>query len=773
MSNYSARIAQELSIQPRQATAVIELLDGGATVPFIARYRKEATGSLDEVAITAIRDRSIQMKELDERRAAILKSLEERGLLTDELKDQILAADTMTLLEDIYLPFRPKRKTRASAAREKGLEPLAQMIFEQGPIDPMVEALTFVDAEKGVESAEDALSGARDIIAEWISENLDARATIRAMFQQQGVFRSKVGAGKEETGVKFKDYFDWEEPIATAPSHRVLAMRRGENEEVLNLRILIPEDMAELKLEPFFIKASNAAAEQVREALRDGYKRLMMPSMETEMRVETKRRADAEAIRVFSENLRELMLAAPLGQKNVLAIDPGYRTGCKTVCLDRQGKLLHHDVIFLSQGDRSERQAAEMVMALCARFQIEAIAIGNGTASRETDAFVRKLPLPSTITIVLVNESGASIYSASDVAREEFPDQDVTVRGAVSIGRRLMDPLAELVKIDPKSIGVGQYQHDVEQTELKKGLDDVVTSCVNNVGVEVNTASKELLTYVSGLGPHLAKNIVEYRNENGPFRSRKALLKVPRLGPKAFEQAAGFLRIRDAENPLDASAVHPETYPIVDKMAKDLGCSIDDLIKTPDIRRKIKLQNYISDTIGLPTLTDIMTELEKPGRDPRHQFEVFRFADGIEKMEDLKPGMSLPGIVTNVTAFGAFVDIGVHQDGLVHISQLADGFVKNPSDVVKVHQKVKATVLEVDAARKRISLTLKTTGGTRATGPAGQPTEAPGRQAQREDGARKQSYQPLAKSKEEKFGNNPFAKLLKSPQSNSNKRDRT
>ncbi len=752
MPIYSQRIARELNIQPAQVSAVTELLDGGATVPFIARYRKEATGSLDEVAITAIRDRSVQLKELDDRRAAILKSLDERGLLTADLRDRINAAETLPVLEDIYLPFRPKRKTRAGVAREKGLEPLAQMIVEQGPIDPSVEAAAFVDAEKGVETIEDALSGARDIIAEWVSEHAEVRSDIRELFRRNGVFRSKVITGKEETGAKFKDYFDWEEPMTGAPSHRVLAMRRGENEEVLSLRISVPEEMAETVLDRAFIKASNAAAEQVHLAIRDGWKRLLMPSMETEMRVETKKQADAEAIRVFSENLRELMLAAPLGRKNVLAIDPGYRTGCKVVCLDRQGKLLHNDVIYLSQGDRAERQAEETVMALCARFQIEAVAIGNGTASRETDAFVRKLPLPSSVSIVLVNESGASVYSASDVAREEFPDHDVTVRGAVSIGRRLMDPLAELVKIDPKSIGVGQYQHDVDQSDLKKGLDDVVVSCVNNVGVEVNTASKELLTYVSGLGPHLAKNIVEYRNENGPFKSRKALMKVPRLGPKAFEQAAGFLRIREADNPLDASAVHPEAYPVVDRMAKDLGCSVADLMATPEIRRKIALKNYVTDTIGLPTLTDILAELEKPGRDPRKQFEAFRFAEGVAKIEDLKPGMKLPGIVTNVTAFGAFVDIGVHQDGLVHISQLADGFVKNPSDVVKVHQHVMATVLEVDTSRRRIALSLRSQPGERPKQQSGDPKKP----QPPKDPARKPPTPPP-----DRFGNNPFAKLLK------------
>ncbi|NLE29735.1 MAG: RNA-binding transcriptional accessory protein [Phycisphaerae bacterium] len=703
------KIAIELSINPHQVMAVATLLEEGGTVPFISRYRKEATGSLDEVAITAIRDRLDQLKELDARREAILKSLEERNLLTDELKTAIDAAETMSVLEDIYLPFRPKRRTRATIAKEKGLEPLADLLFAQESIDPHAEAQAYINAEKGVESVEDALAGARDIIAEKINEDSQARAQMRDFFREKAMIISKMVDGKEEEGAKYKDYFDWSEPISQAPSHRILAMMRGENEAMLALHIAPPEDEAILLLNALFVKNDSPAAQQVRLAVIDGYKRLLAPSMETEIRVEAKKRADEEAIRVFAANLRELLLSPPLGQKNVLGIDPGFRTGCKIVCLDRQGKLLYNDVIYATAAsDHQVLEAAAKIKVLCEQFHIEAIAIGNGTASRETDAFIKKIGLPPSIAVVTVNESGASIYSASEVARAEFPDHDLTVRGAVSIGRRLMDPLAELVKIDPKSIGVGQYQHDVDQSALKRSLDDVVSSCVNSVGVEVNTASAQLLTYVSGLGPQLANNIVHYRNENGPFKSRNDLRKVPRLGPKAFEQAAGFLRIRDGENPLDASAVHPESYPIVDAMASDLACSVTDLMRNPELRKKIDLKKYMTEKVGLPTLNDITQELAKPGRDPRDKFEVFQFAEGIEKMEDVHPGMKLPGIVTNVTAFGAFVDIGVHQDGLVHISQLSDHFVKDPAEVVKVHQKVMVTVMEVDLARKRIGLSMKT-----------------------------------------------------------------
>jgi uncharacterized protein len=699
-------IAKELGVRTSQVQAAASLLDEGATVPFIARYRKEATGSLDEVAVAAVRDRLEQLRELDKRREAILKSLEERDLLTDELKGKVEAADSMTALEDIYLPFRPKRRTRATIAKEKGLEPLALMIFEQGEMDPQAEAALFINAEKGVESADDALAGARDIIAEWVSEDAQAREKMRGLFSSKGMMRSRVVSGKEEEGTKYKDYYEWEEPVSKAPSHRILAIRRGEGEGFLVLRILPPEDEALRLLESLFLKGSGPASEQVRAAVHDSYKRLLMSSMEGETRLAAKKRADEEAIRVFVENLRQLLLSPPLGGKNILAIDPGFRTGCKVVCLDRQGKLLHNDTIYPVFSDKKSTEAAGKVRELCERFGIEAVAIGNGTAGRETESFIRGLGLPGEINVVMVNESGASVYSASEAAREEFPAHDVTVRGSVSIGRRLMDPLAELVKIDPKSIGVGQYQHDVDQTALKKSLDDVVVSCVNRVGVEVNTASKQLLTYVSGLGPQLAKGIVEYRNEHGPFTSREQLRKVPRLGPKAFEQAAGFLRIREGENPLDSSAVHPESYHIVDAMAKDMGCSLTDLMRD-DIRKHIDLSRYVTDTAGMPTLTDIMNELAKPGRDPREQFEAFGFAEGIEKIEDVKPGMKLPGIVTNITAFGAFVDIGVHQDGLVHISEISDRFVKNPADAVKVHQKVTVTVLEVDLQRKRISLSLK------------------------------------------------------------------
>ena len=699
-------ISGELTIRDRQVQAVAALLEEGATVPFIARYRKEATGSLNEVAITAIRDRLDQLSELDKRRDAILKSLDERGLLTGELKDKALAAETMAILEDVYLPYRPKRRTKGIIAREKGLEPLAQLIFDQGDIEPLSCAAKFVDAEKGVASPDEALAGARDIIAEWINENDIARAKMRALFITKGVFRSKVISGKEGEGTKYRDYFDWEEPAAKAPSHRVLAMRRGENEGFLALRLAPPEEDAISVLETLLVKGSGLATDQVRIAVRDSYKRLLSLSMETEMRLVTKKRAEEEAIRVFAENLRQLLLAPPLGQKSVLAIDPGFRTGCKVVCLDRQGKLLHNDTIFiLSEGGTAK--ASEKITDLCARFDIEAIAIGNGTAGRETEAFIKKLNLPHSIIVVMVNESGASVYSASETAREEFPDQDVTIRGAVSIGRRLIDPLAELVKIDAKSIGVGQYQHDVDQNILRRSLDDVVMSCVNAVGVEVNTASKQLLMYVSGLGPQLAGNIVRHRNENGPFRSRANLRKVPKLGPKAFEQSAGFLRIGDSENPLDASSVHPESYHIVNTMAKDLNYSISDLILKDELRSLIDLSKYVTDSVGLPTLNDILKELAKPGRDPRERFETFSFTDGIEKMEDLQTGMKLPGIVTNITAFGAFVDIGVHQDGLVHISQLANRYVKNPNEVVKVHQKIIVTVLEVDMKRKRIALSLK------------------------------------------------------------------
>jgi protein Tex len=709
-----AKIAHELKLQANQVRAVRALLDDGATVPFIARYRKEATGSLDEVQIGTIRDRLEQLHEVDERREAILKSLAERSLLTDELKKKLGVAETLTVLEDIYLPFRPKKRTRATSAKEKGLEPLADFLFQNqadAAADPVKEAHRFVvkseEEEKSVATVQDALAGARDILAERMNDDESARTRTRELFQAKGVLNSKVVTGKEEEGAKFKDYFDWGEPATKAPSHRILAIRRGESEGFLYFRIQPPEEEGLAIMESLFVRGKSRCAEQVKLSAHDGYKRLLKISMETEARIALKKRADEEAIKVFSDNIRELLMAAPLGRKKVLAIDPGFRTGCKIVCLDAQGKLLHHDVVYLEQGSRNASEAATKIRGYCQHFGIEAVAIGNGTAGRETETFVRGLELPKTIAVVMVNESGASIYSASEVARQEFPDQDVTVRGAVSIGRRLMDPLAELVKIDPKSIGVGQYQHDVDQRALKRSLDDVVMSCVNSVGVELNTASPQVLAYVSGLNAQLAENIVTYRNANGPFVDRQQLLNVPRLGPKTFQQAAGFLRIREGTHPLDASAVHPESYSIVDRMAGDHGCTVQDLMRDVALRKGIRLESYITDAIGLPTLTDIMSELAKPGRDPREQFEIFSFTEGITKLEDLKPGLKLPGIITNVTAFGAFVDVGVHQDGLVHISQLSDSFVKNPADVVKVHQKVQVTVLEVDLPRKRIALSMK------------------------------------------------------------------
>ena len=680
-------------------------------MPFLARYRKEATGSLDEVVITAIRDRMVKLEELDRRREAILKSLQERELLTDELKERILAAETLTVLEDIYLPYRPKRRTRATIAREKGLEPLAKILFEQQiDMDPRKEAAAYVDQEKGVESIEDALAGSRDIIAEWVNEDQEAREKMRALYTQKGVFRARVIPGKEEDGQKFRDYFDWEEPVRTAPSHRVLAMFRGEKGDILNLRLTPPDDEALALLEALFVKGECPASQEITDAVHDSYKRLLSRSMETEIRLEVKNRADTQAIKIFAENLRELLLAPPLGQKNVMAIDPGIRTGCKVACLDSQGKLLTTATIYPFKSENEKTAASTKLKELFDAFQVEAIAIGNGTGGRETESFVKSLQLPRNAPVLMVNESGASIYSASKVARAEFPRLDVSFRGAISIGRRLMDPLAELVKIDPKSIGVGQYQHDVNQQALKDSLDDVVISCVNAVGVEVNTASEQLLTYVSGLGPHLAKNIIDYRNEHGPLTSRDELKKVLHLGPKAFEQAAGFLRIMNGKNPLDASAVHPESYHTVEAMASDLGCQVKDLLEDQTLTEKIDLHGYVTERVAMPTLTDILAELARPGRDPRKQFEGLDFTEGIENLEDLEPGMTLTGVVSNVTAFGAFVDIGVHQDGLVHVSQLANHFVKDPHKVVKVNQKVTVTVLEVDLERKRISLSMRERG---------------------------------------------------------------
>lgn len=729
--------AQELNITPAQTQAVASLLAEGGTVPFIARYRKEAHGSLDEVAILAIRDRLAQLKDLDERRAAILKSLTERQLLTPELEAQVLAAPSLAVLEDVYLPHRPKRRTRAMMAREKGLEPLALAILAQEPdCDPPVLAAAYVDAEKGVQDVEQALAGARDIIAETANEDAALRSRLRELFAAKAMLAAKVISGQEEAGAKFRDYFDWSEPALAAPSHRVLAMRRGENEGHLSLRMVPPAEEAYAILERHLITGQGPASEQVRQALADAYKRLLGPSLETELRLITKKQAEAEAVKVFAENLRQLLLAPPLGQKRVLAIDPGFRTGCKIVCLDAQGSLLAHDVIHL-MSERQQAEAKARLRELCLSHAVQAIAVGNGTASREAEALARALELTPPVPVVMVSEAGASVYSASEAARQEFAELDLTVRGAISIGRRLMDPLAELVKIDPKSIGVGQYQHDVDQGDLAKSLEDVVISCVNAVGVEVNTASPQLLSYVSGLGPALAKNLVAWRDEHGPFRRRDQLTKVPRLGPKAFEQAAGFLRIREGDNPLDASAVHPESYALVQAMAADLGCLIEDLLRDQGLRGRIQPQRYVSESAGLPTITDILAELEKPGRDPRQGFEEFSFAAGVAKLEDLEPGMRLPGIVTNVANFGAFVDVGVHTDGLVHVSQLADRFVSDPRQVVKVGQKVMVTVLEVDLPRGRVSLSMR---------------------QKREEGERREREQPLQGGKPGKARAETWAK---------------
>jgi len=710
-NRFTSKIAQEQNISDHNVQAVADLLAEGATIPFIARYRKEATGSLDEVVVTAIRDRLSQLREIKDRKNAILKSLDKHGHLTDALSDKVLAAETMAILEDIYLPYRPKRRTKAVMAREKGLEPLALAILAQDGTDPVEAAAAFIDSDKGVASIEDALAGARDIIAEIVNEHDQARAGLRNLFFTKALVESRMAAGMAEKGAKFRDYFEWKEPLSTIPSHRMLAIRRGEKEDVLNLYIRPDETQAIALLESLFVKGEGADSDPVRLAITDSYKRLLSRSMETEARLHAKERADAEAIRVFAENLRQLLLAPPLGAKRLMGIDPGFRTGCKLVCLDRQGKLLHFDTIFPHLSDKKTLEASVKIESLCQRFDIEAIAVGNGTAGRETEAFAKAVPFSNPIPVIMVNESGASIYSASEVARQEFPDHDLTVRGAVSIARRLMDPLAELVKIDPKSIGVGQYQHDVDPAALKQALDDVVMSCVNGVGVDLNRASAQLLTYVSGLNAGIANNLVAHREANGPFASRKQLLDVPRLGPKAFEQSAGFLRIPDAENLLDASAVHPESYRLVDAMAKDLGATVSDLMKKPEIRSQIDVSRYVTASVGIPTLKDILDELAKPGRDPRDKFEAFSFADGIEKIEDLEPQMKLPGIVTNVTAFGAFVDIGIHQDGLVHISQLSDRFVKDPAHIVKVQQKVSVTVIDVDIARNRISLSMKSSAG--------------------------------------------------------------
>lgn len=708
MEEFSQMIAAELKLPAHRIANTLKLLQGGATIPFISRYRKEATGGLDEVQIGDIQTRYEKLCELSKRKETVLSTIEEQGKLTPELKARISACWNATELEDIYLPFKPKRKNRAEAARAKGLEPLALLLMMQKENNLAAKVRNFVKGE--VKDEEDALKGARDILAEQISEDEQSRNLMRNQFQRQAIIQSKVVKGKEaeEASAKYRDYFDFCEPLKKCSSHRLLALRRGESEGVLKVTIFPEdEDMCNERLQRLFVRANNECAHQVEEALTDAYKRLLKPAIETEFAALSKEKADEEAIRVFAENLRQLLLAPPLGQKRVMGIDPGFRTGCKVVCLDAQGTLLHNEAIYPHPPKSEYAQAARKIVKLVEQYKIEAIAIGNGTASRETEQFVTSQRYDREVQVFVVSEDGASIYSASKTAREEFPDYDVTVRGAVSIGRRLMDPLAELVKIDAKSIGVGQYQHDVDQTKLKASLDQTVESCVNLVGVNVNTASKHLLTYVSGLGPTLAQNIVDYRTENGPFESRRQLLKVPRMGAKAYEQCAGFLRIPQAKNPLDNSAVHPESYPIVEQMAKDLNCTVADLIKDKELRSKIDLKKYVTDTVGLPTLTDILQELDKPGRDPRQKIQVFEFDKNVRTLDDLQEGMELPGIVTNITNFGCFVDIGIKENGLVHVSQLADRFVSNPADVVRIHQHVRVKVMSIDHERKRIQLTMK------------------------------------------------------------------
>ena len=706
--NYSSHIAAQLGLGQRQVEKTIELLDQGATIPFIARYRKEATGSLNEVQITAIRDLLVRLKEVDKRREAILASIGEQGKLTPELEALIIAATSLTELEDLYLPYKPKRRTRATMAIERGLEPLANELQRQYSCNLEQMASQYINPDKGVATVDDALAGARDIIAERVSENAQARQRIRALFRRSAQLSSKVVKNKEDEAGKYESWFDWKENAMRAPSHRILALFRGEAEGMLRVHVQPDDDQPAIDtLEKQFVHGGHESSKQVSLAVRDGYKRLLQPSIETEFHNLLKEKADKEAIRVFAENLRQLLLASPLGQKRILAIDPGFRTGCKTVCLDAQGQLLHNETIYPFTSVREERAAIAKLEALAEAFHIEAIAIGNGTAGRETEEIVKRCQFKNKIIAVMVSENGASVYSASDVARREFPDYDVTVRGAVSIGRRLMDPLSELVKIDPKSIGVGQYQHDVNQTLLQNSLNDVVVSCVNSVGVELNTASRELLSYVSGIGPALADKIVDRRNRMGAFHSRQELKEVERLGDKAFEQCAGFLRVRESDNPLDRSAVHPERYALVERMAADLGATVGQLMADKSLRQQIDIARYTTAECGLPTLQDIMKELDKPGLDPRARFEVFEFDKNVTRIEDVKEGMELPGIVTNITAFGAFVDIGVPQDGLVHISQLANRRVNDPSEVVHLHQHVRVKVLEVDLRRHRISLTMK------------------------------------------------------------------
>lgn len=711
INTIAERISNDLEISFSQVKKTVQLLEDGSTIPFISRYRKEMTGGLDEVQVTEIRDRLEKIKELEKRKEVVKSSIKEQGKLTPDLESQINSADTMVELEDIYLPFRPKRKTRASVARDKGLEPLAKMILNNKYAN--LEALVneYINPDKEINNAIEAFTGARDIIAEWISENKAARARIRSLFLKEAIIHSKVVKAKEEEGEKYKTYFDWEEKLSKAPSHRILAMLRGENESFLRISISPSVEKAIQILEEQFARKGYTGYDHIKIAVKDSYKRLLAPSMENEMRQWAKEKADKAAIKVFADNLRQLLMESPLGRKNILAIDPGFRSGCKVVCLDRQGKLLHNETIFPHPPQKETKQAIHKIKSLVNAYKIEAIAIGNGTAGRETENLIGRIRFDQDIIAVMVNESGASVYSASPIAREEFPEYDVSVRGAVSIGRRLMDPLAELVKIDPKSIGVGQYQHDVNQAGLQKSLEDVVISCVNQVGVDVNTSSKELLTYVSGMGPVLAKNVIEYRNQKGVFATKAELKKVARFGDKAFEQAAGFLRISDAENPLDRSAVHPESYDIVYAITEKYNCSIADLIEKEELRNSIDLNNFVTENVGMPTLKDILLELAKPGRDPRRTFDFFEFDKRVNSIKDLRPGMVLPGIVTNITAFGAFVDIGVHQDGLVHISQMANQFISDPKDVVNINQKVLVKVMEIDVDRKRIQLSMKEVSG--------------------------------------------------------------
>jgi len=706
-SPLSRLIAKELNLTEQQVENVINLLQEGASIPFIARYRKELTGSLNELSIIAIRDRLKQLTELEKRRDSVIHSVREQGKLTEELEQALRRATTLTEIEDLYLPFRPKRKTRASMAIEKGLEPLAKIILAQKEEDILRLAKRFIDVEKGVENEDEALQGARDVIAEWVNQDAVVRQRLRRLFRSEAVIASRLVKGKDEEAQKYRSWFHWEEEVRRIPSHRLMAILRGEAEGYLKVEIQPSLAKALEIIERIYMKARNMSSAQVRLALYDAYKRLLQPSLETEIRSELKLKADIEAIGVFSENLRQLLLAPPLRGKNVLAIDPGFRTGCKVVCLDQHGNLLHNETIYPHPPENKVKESMHKIKNLVNAYKIDAIAIGNGTAGRETERFIRHIPFEKDIIAIVVNEAGASIYSVSDIAREEFPDYDVTVRGAVSIGRRLIDPLAELVKIDPKSIGVGQYQHDVDQKMLQESLHDVVESCVNSVGVDVNHASKELLTYISGIGPVLVKNIIEYRKENGPFPSRQQLLEVPRLGAKAFEQSAGFLRIPDAPNPLDTSAVHPESYPMVEAMAAKLGVSVNELIQNKELQQSINIEDFVTEKCGIPTLTDIMKELAKPGRDPRVNFDFFEFDKNVHQIEDLTVGMILPGIVTNITRFGVFVDIGVHQNGLVHISQLSKNYVSDPSQVVRLNQKVKVKVLEVDVARSRISMSMK------------------------------------------------------------------